>query len=69
MGALDDVKVEIVVGKDRAAHRSYADRSFPKGEFVDAFGDNPVENAVAASRTEAERDILQAFGSSEKHLH
>ena len=58
---LHQVEVEIVVGKDRAAHRGHADRVFAQAHLVHHLGDQAVGDAVGAARAVVGGDIRQGF--------
>lgn len=69
MGRFEDVKIEIVIGKDCASDRRYPDDFFTNFEGINAFRDQPVRQTMAASGTISERDRFQALWSTEYLFH
>jgi hypothetical protein len=66
---LDHVDIEIVVGQNGASGRRDADRDAPDVQLIDHLGDQPVGDAVAASRTVVKDVLFHAFGSAKNLLH
>jgi len=61
VSGLDHVHVEVVVGQHRAARGRHADGLFANFHLVDHFGDEPVDDAVPASRTVMKRCLFDVF--------
>ena len=55
MGGFKYIKVEIFIGKNRAANRSDADDLAADFQIIDAFSNYTVNQTVAAARTVTER--------------
>ena len=66
---LDHVDIEIVVGQHGTSRRRDADRDAPDIQFIDHLGDQPVGDAVTASRTVVKDRVLHAFRSAKHFFH
>jgi hypothetical protein len=60
MGNLQDIKIKVVVCKDRAPHGSNADHLFPDTKSIDALGDKPVNEAMATTGAVAKGSRYEA---------
>ena len=62
-GRLHKIKVKIIVGKNRTAHRGHTDGVFAQTHFIHHFGHQAVSDAVRAARAVMRVDIGQRFGA------
>ena len=62
VGSFGKIALKVVVGQDRAAHRSDAHSSFPDAQLVHDLGDQPVGDAMDAAGTVVGDHIRQGFG-------
>ena len=59
MRCLQDIDIEIIVHKNRAAHGGHSDCLFPDLEIVNGLCHQSMGNPVMTSRTEVEWNVNQ----------
>jgi hypothetical protein len=65
----DHVDIEIIIGKNGASRRRNAYRDAPDVQLIDHFGDEPMGDAVAASRTVVKDCAFHTLRSAKNLLH
>jgi len=63
------IHIEVVIGKDGASGGRHTDRDSPYIHLVDHFCDEPVDDAVAATRAVMKGGFFQAFRTLKDFFH